>query len=476
MTAPRVRVVAVEPYERPFKLRLPFRFGNTTMTHGRQAIVRARIAMPDGREGWGYASESIAGRWFDKNPALSDQQAADQLRASLLVAAEAYLAAGANTAFGHFADLYDGQIQAGAAHGLPPLVASYGPALIDRCIMDAICRLEGIGFYAAMRANVAGMAAHAIAPDLAGFDFAGFLRTLAPAATIEARHTVGLLDPLAANDQNEDERVGDGLPETLKDVIAAYGQRYFKLKVGGDLRADIDRLGRIASVLARVPDYRVTIDGNEQYEDAESALALWRGIAAEPRLELLAARTLFIEQPIKRQSALEASIRPLADAKAVIIDESDGEIDSFPRARGRGYTGVSSKACKGFYKSILNRIRCRQWNADEKTDRYFMSAEDLTVHAGTSLQQDLALVNLIGLTHVERNGHHFVDGFADRPAFESEAFLAAHGDLYHRHHGRVRLNIRDGKLAIGSLEGVGMGATPAPEFEDLTPMPQPASA
>ena len=110
----------------------------------------------------------------------------------------------------------------------------------------------------------------------------------------------------------------------------------------------------------------------------------------------------------------------------MIIDESDGEIDSFPRARALGYDGVSSKACKGFYKSVINRARCEKWNAEGGTRRYFMSAEDLTVHAGVSLQQDLALVNYIGLTHVERNGHHFVDGFCERPDSEADAFLAAH--------------------------------------------------
>jgi hypothetical protein len=45
-----------------------------------------------------------------------------------------------------------------------------------------------------------------------------------------------------------------------------------------------------------------------------------------------------------------------------------------------------------------------------------MSAEDLTTQAGLAVQQDLALVNLIGLTHVERNGHHYVNGFAGQGA------------------------------------------------------------
>jgi hypothetical protein len=472
-TAPRVRVLAIEPFERPFKLRLPFRFGNTTTTHGRQAIVRARIALPDGREGWGYTSESIGGRWFDKNPALTDQQAGDQLRASLWLAAEAYLASAPRTPFGFFADHYADHVAACGARGLLPLVASYGPALIDRCIIDAVCRLEGISFYAAMRANLPGMTAHDVAPDLNGFDFGAFLQTLKPATVIDARHTVGLVDPLVAADQTADQRVNDGLPETLEEVVAAYGHRYFKLKVGGDMKADIDRLSRIAAILDKNPgDYKATIDGNEQYEDAEAALGLWRAIEAEPRLARLRAATLFVEQPIKRQTALEATVEPFAKAKAVIIDESDGEVDSFVRAKALGYSGVSSKVCKGFYKSTINRIRCQQWNAAEGREKYFMSAEDLTVHAGTSIQQDIALVNLLGMTHVERNGHHFVDGFAGRPESESRAFLAAHPDLYRDHEGHVRLRIEGGKLAIGSLDCVGMGAAPTPDFDSLTPMPK----
>ena len=51
---------------------------------------------------------------------------------------------------------------------------------------------------------------------------------------------------ITAADQNE--RVNDGLPETLEEVVARYGQRWFKLKVGGDAKADVERLGAIAAV------------------------------------------------------------------------------------------------------------------------------------------------------------------------------------------------------------------------------------
>ncbi|HUN52474.1 MAG TPA: enolase C-terminal domain-like protein [Candidatus Sulfotelmatobacter sp.] len=471
--APLLTVRAVEAYERPFKLRLPFRFGITTVTHGRQAVVRLCVRLADGREGWGYSAEALAAKWFDKNPALSDEQNLDQLRQALQLAAAAYRASGPQTAFGFFADHYAAHNAACGRLGLLPLVASFGPALLDRAILDALCRLHGVSFYAAMRANLPGMVPHAILPDLQDFDFDAFLAGLRPQARIHARHTVGLVDPITASDQAPGTRVGDGLPETLEEVVQVYGHRYYKLKVGGDLAADIDRLGRIAAVLDRIPDpYRATLDGNEQYETAEAALALWRAIEAAPNLARLRAATLFVEQPIKRQTALQASVAAFAAAKPLIIDESDGELGSFVAARALGYRGVSSKACKGFYKSLANLARCRRWNAGAAPESgYFMSGEDLTVQAGTSLQQDLALVSLLGLVHVERNGHHFIDGFAERPASESDAFLAAHPDLYHRQGERVRLRIERGELTLGSLDCPGLGTAVEPDIAALMPMP-----
>ena len=100
----------------------------------------------------------------------------------------------------------------------------------------------------------------------------------------------------------------------------------------------------------------------------------------------------------------------LSAEKPVIIDESDDSLDAFPRAKALGYKGVSSKTCKGIYKSLINAARCKEWG-----DGYFMTGEDLTIQAGLALQQDLALVSLLGLTHVERNGHHYVNGMAGLP-------------------------------------------------------------
>jgi hypothetical protein len=192
---------------------------------------------------------------------------------------------------------------------------------------------------------------------------------------------------------------------------------------------------------------------------------------ATPALARLCASTLFIEQPIQRAQALSQGVAELAALKPVIIDESDGDLNAFPSARSLGYTGVSSKTCKGLYKSIVNRLRCDRWNADGAGPRFFMSAEDLTTQPGLSIQQDLALVDLLGIAHVERNAHHFIDGFAERPEGEARAFLLAHPDLYHRQDGRVRLKVAAGRLSTASLDAIGFSSTVQPWLDDTPTMP-----
>lgn len=469
MSAPRLEVLEITRRERPFLLRMPFRFGVTTVTHGRQAVTAVRIRLRDGREATGYAAEALAAKWFDKDLRLSDEDNHNQLRRSLELASQAYLGAGSATAFDLFAENYLGQIEACGRVALNPLIAGYGQALIDRAVLDALCRAEGISFYEAIHRNLPGIRAHAIAADLEGFDLAGFLGGLEPQAAIHVRHTVGLADPIVASDQTE--RIGDGLPETLEEVVSAYGNRYFKLKVGGDREADLDRLERIAAVLDRLREpYAVTLDGNEQYGYAEEAAALVCAVRERPKLERLAGALLYLEQPIKRAEALSTPVDGLAALVPVIIDESDGDLSSFPRAHALGYTGVSSKNCKGFYKSIINLARCRLWNT-ETSGRYFMSAEDLTCEPGLALQQDTALVSLLGLTHVERNAHHFIDGFGGRSHGESRAWQAAHSDLYCEEDGRVRLRISEGRLSIGSLDCPGFGSASLPDLQATEPMP-----
>ena len=82
------------------------------------------------------------------------------------------------SAFSHFARHYDAHMAAAAARGYNPLLASYGPALLDRAVLDALCRVQGVSFYQAMTANLPGIGA--ARPEFNGLDIEHFLAGLHP--------------------------------------------------------------------------------------------------------------------------------------------------------------------------------------------------------------------------------------------------------------------------------------------------------
>src|SRR5688500_20299978 len=100
MSHPRLCLIEASFHERPVKLRLPFRFGVVTPTEAPQTFVRARIKLADGREEEGVSAELLVPKWFDKSPALTNEDNFDQLRRSLALARRHVLEAGTDTAFG----------------------------------------------------------------------------------------------------------------------------------------------------------------------------------------------------------------------------------------------------------------------------------------------------------------------------------------------------------------------------------------
>ena len=88
------------------------------------------------------------------------------------------------------------------------------------------------------------------------------------------------------------------------------------------------------------------------------------------------------------------------------------------------------------------------------------------------MQQDLALATLLGLPHVERNGHHYVDGFGGGGAGDAEQqrFVAAHPSLYVRDAGGARLRIADGSIDVTSLDVPAFASAAEPDWDALSPL------
>jgi hypothetical protein len=457
----RLAVRDISFFERAVRFARPFRFGAVTIDAAMQMFVRAEIEVEGKGNSIGASAELMAPKWFDKRPHLSPEQTVAELRRSLAIARELYLSPkGFETAFGLHAACIGAQVEACAKEDIPPLAAAFGPAEIDKAILDALLHAAGTNFFDGMAQNIAGIDAR-LSRDLADDDVARFLEERRRLKRVAIRHTVGLDDRIEGE---------GGVADTRENA----GARYFKLKLGGDPDADTARLIRIGRELLRLPhDYRVTLDANEQYADLAglSALAdrLDRGSALKP----IATKLLYIEQPMPRDITKASPLGELA-ARDFIIDEADDCYDAFPDARALGYRGISSKSCKGIYKSVINATRAAKWTAEGET--FFVAGEDLTCQAGLGVQQDLALGALIGVTHAERNGHHYVNGFGDTPAAEAQAFFAAHSDLYvHDDGNRVRLAIHDGDLLTGSLTAPGFASKAHPVWSAMSPLRQPTS-
>jgi hypothetical protein len=450
---PRLTVRDIALFERPVPFVRPFRFGAVTIHAATQIFVRVEIKVEGKGTSVGATAELLAPKWFDKRPHLSSEETAAELRRSLVIARDLYLASdGFETAFGLHASRIAAQLAACAKQDIPRLAAGYGPAEIDKAVLDALLRATGANFFGGMAANIAGIEA-TLTPDLHDDEIAGFLAGRRRLDRVAVRHTVGLDDTIE----------GDG---GVADPAQKSGARFFKLKLSGDPGADAARLTRIGNVLATLPcDYSVTLDANEQYADLDSLGALVDRLDRDRLLQPIASKLLYIEQPMPRDITRQSPLGALS-TRDFIIDEADDSYDAFPTAKALGYRGISSKSCKGIYKSILNATRAQQWSAE--AGKFFITGEDLTCQAGLAVQQDLALGALIGVTHAERNGHHYVDGFADTPAHEAEAFLSAHPDLYVREGDKIRLSIHDGDLWTGSLEQPGFAAGAHPDWAALT--------
>ncbi|MEO7426415.1 MAG: mandelate racemase, partial [Fibrobacteria bacterium] len=340
-----------------------------------------------------------------------------------------------------------------------------GVALVDSALIDAACRQARVSFHGALKANL--------------FGYGGRLAELLPEHPLEriaARHTVGLADPIL--DADIGEPVNDGLPESLEQVVRQYRTRFFKIKITGDAQASRERLRSIASVLdAQAGDYRATLDGNEQFHDMADFAAFIREARPDAALRNLWDRTLFIEQPVGRaHSLLDAVAEPLQEIsrfKPMIIDESDGDDETVERALALGYQGISAKNCKGVFRTLHSYLALKDAEESGKPP-LILSSEDLTNVPALPLQQDLCVAAALGISHSERNGHHYIVGFDFLSPREREDALREFPSLYVDRADREGANpvvrIENGFINAADINLRGFGGGAEPDWDALEPV------
>jgi hypothetical protein len=295
-----------------------------------------------------------------------------------------------------------------------------------------------------------------------------------PSASVMVRHTVGLADALTADGIAAADRVDDGLPQDLESSVRAYGLRAFKIKLSGDPARDVSRLREIQDVLQRAlaeggtgetadAPCRVTLDGNENFPDFGAFRAFWEPVAADASLDWLRQRTLLIEQPVHRAHALgddvQVALKAWADRPPLIIDESDGAPGDVRRALELGYAGASHKNCKGVIKGVGNACLLA-WHR-RRGGAGLLTGEDLCNLGPVALLQDLAVMGLLGVPHVERNGHHYFRGLSMWPQAWQEAVASSHPDAYgSTGSGWARLRVEKGRVSLGTVNAAPFGLLP----------------
>jgi hypothetical protein len=274
--------------------------------------------------------------------------------------------------------------------------------------------------------------------------------------SITVRHTVGLADPLTDNDIADADRIDDGLPHSLAANIETYGLTHLKIKLCGDAEQDLNRLKQISDLMANQAQCAFTLDGNEQYTEVEPFRTLWETIQADAGLSSFMEGLIFVEQPLHRDVALSVDAKSVLldwrDRPPMIIDESDGSLDSSTQALDCGYVGTSHKNCKGIFKGLANACLMAHRQKRDPDGTYILSSEDLANVGPVALLQDLAVLATLGVDHSERNGHHYFAGLHMYPDAIQKQVLGHHGTLYRNHErGFPVLDVRDGRLDVTSV-------------------------
>jgi len=455
-----LRPVDAEIGVRNVILRMPPKYGATVCRGFPFAYLTLTLEGPGGVRVKGYAGDCLPPGWYDKRPNRTFRNDVDELAAALMEGRKTLMdlaRGGPRSVFGFWRELYPHQIKWARERGVTDITGNFGTTMCERALLDGAGKLAGKTYHALIKDNLPGIEPETVHPFLKDWHVREALAP-EPLTSIAIRHTVGGLDPLTEADVPAGQRLRDGLPQTLEDYLKAERIRYFKIKLKGNAKADLERLGRIAALLDQyIPaaeKYYVTYDGNEVYADPAELMRLLEQAEQGGVPKRFAQAVLFVEQPFPRaitlSDAIRADLARISKIKSVIIDESDETVESVPRALDLGYAGFAIKSAKGPLKALLNAGVTQRH--PKRPAQPIISGEDMCNLPVVALHEDLVVMSAMGMTHAERNGHHYSHGLNHLSDTEQAALLKNHPKLIHRlPNGLVALNADSGAFEIGTL-------------------------
>lgn len=425
-------------------------FGGRVVDRVTLLNVHCRVRTNDGREAQGFGSMPLGNTWAFPSKEMPYDTT---LHAMKKLAAEISQITDDCTDSGHPIDLNvilepeylraaeELSTSMNLAEPIPKLCTLVTASAFDAAVHDAFGKVHGKSCYETYGRD---LMSHDLSKYL-GAEFEGAWLSdyilEEPLPKVPIYHSVGALDPLT-EDQVE-ESIGDGLPETLAEWIPYNGLTHFKIKLNGqDQDWDVARVIGIDRVVSESMEssgskhYQYLLDFNEMCPDVNYLLeALSRIKEATPEgFE----RIQCIEQPTARDlhKNRDNAMHEAAKLRPVIIDESLTDLETLALAREMGYTGAALKACKGQSQAMLMGAAAQKFGMS-------LSVMDLTCPGASFIHSAGIAAHLPGVMGIEHNSRQYL------PA-ANEKWKEKYPGIFH---------IDDGTIKTSNLRQPGLGAT-----------------
>ena len=432
-----IKIVEIQTYKTPVRCRTPLKFGAVVVEElpiGYARVVAENRA-GNRAEGWGAMFLMDLWAW---PVSRASHEAKNRVMRGYAHPLEIFMETEAELR--HLNRALCAQHTSGEE--MPFLGALIAASPVDHAVHDAFGKVNGIDSYCGYGPNHMSFdLSRYLGRDYRGVYPSQFLRQdYLP--QVPVFHLVGGLD-LLRRAEVTDAFPQDGIPNSLDDWIIRDGVFCLKVKLQGrDLAWDVARTEEVSRIYHEVratrrPDLPaspyLTADTNEQCESPDYIVEYLRTLAQQsPQVY---DEVLYIEQPTERDlTAHRWDMRPIAQLKPVLIDESLSSIEDFELARELGWSGIALKSCKCLSSDLL-------FVPQAELAHIPYAVQDLT-------NPSLALLESVGLaarTHtilgVEANSRQFF------PA-ANELAATVHPELY---------QVRNGVVRTDTLRGSGLG-------------------
>src|SRR5436305_405333 len=443
-----IRITDVKTDTERIAYRSPIKFGGRVVTDAVLLNVHMQVETRGGRRGGGLGSMPMGNVWAWPSNAVSTQHSLD---AMLTFANDFAGYISTYRSYGHPLDITrelaeehariaaDVRTQFNLAEPMPKLAELVAASPFEAAIHDAYGKTLGENSYNLLGPDfVHHDLAHYLTPQFAG-EYLDRYTLRQPKAKMPLYHLVGALDPLVDSDINQ--RLNDGLPETLGEWIVMDGLTHLKIKLNGDdLPWDVERVVGVERVAGEAQasvgrtTWHYSLDFNEKCAGVDYLLDFLRQVAERSPQAL--SRVHYIEQPTHRdlKKHPENKMHMAAAIKPVVIDESLVDLESLQLAREQGYSGVALKACKGHTEALLMGAAAQKYGM-------FLCVQDLSCPGYSFLHSASIAARIPTIAAIEGNSRQYCP-----------AGNRTWGELY-----PSMFHITDGTVGTGALTGNGLG-------------------